>query len=129
MKIKNSLQNKSTNKSIKIQFLFLFLDTTCKLFNDTYAEKLIRVPSETNFIGGTKDIGKTTQIGANKGGESQLLASEENQIAIPSQPQKAANLYFFLKIKLDSGKWKWLSFFFLCKFTSFFSSTEVIDIR
>ena len=64
----------------------------------------MRVPSEMSQFGGTKDlVTKTSQIGGSKGGESQML-SEESQVAISLQPQKAANLYFFTKIKLDSGK-------------------------
>ena len=87
------------------------------MLNDTWTEKFIRVPSEINLnlIGGTKDRVKTSQIGGSKGGsESQILTSEENQIAISSQPQKAANLYFFIKIKLDSGRfYRYFVVFFL----------------
>ena len=44
-------------------------DTTCKLLNETYSEKLMRVPSEMSQFGGTKDmVTKTSQIGGSKGG-------------------------------------------------------------
>lgn len=65
----------------------------------------MRVPSEINQFGGTKDlVTKTSQIGGSKGGGESQMLSEETQVAISLQPQKAANLYFFTKIKLDSGK-------------------------
>lgn len=65
----------------------------------------MRVPSEMNQFGGTKDlVAKTSQIGSSKGGGESQMLSEESQVAISLQPQKAANLYFFTKIKLDSGK-------------------------
>lgn len=65
----------------------------------------MRVPSDMNQFGGTKDlVTKTSQIGASKGGGESQMLSEESQVSISLQPQKAANLYFFTKIKLDSGK-------------------------
>lgn len=79
-------------------------DTTCKLLNETETEKWFRVPAELNSIDGTKGlVTKTTQIGGSKGGGETQIMAEENQVAISRQPQKAANLYFFTKIKLDSG--------------------------
>ena len=68
--------------------------------NDTYSEKLIRVPETNSVINGMVKSGPN-EI---KGGEASIITQDENQISIPLQPQKASNLYFFTKIKLGSGK-------------------------